>query len=208
MLDTAITSLIISFISLYVAIRIAWETTFRPAKLIGILSHIIHLSKNGKDEDNTTMRVIIPKLLIRNVGARTTVIENIRLVFPVDAGGGTNIYAYPESKITLNEIFDNKNKYSENGKNTFPVDIDGLFSGFALTKGEAWGESYSYLLQGGNHKDISGKLCVSVEVKERNRKWKQVEITDIDFEESFNNKPEGSGIEISINRSRNPLAES
>lgn len=78
-LDAASLSLFISMLSLYVASRVAWDSRFRPCKPVGVLSmfHIAVLQdKITKQQQDF---VLLPTMWIRNIGARTLVVDSMRL---------------------------------------------------------------------------------------------------------------------------------
>ena len=123
-----IISLVVSFISLYVAARVAWETTFAPPKLVSVLTQIYVLGKFGNEERSVVMRAILPSLQIRNIGAKIVLIENVRLAIQPSENQSEPIYSYPESKISIDKILNDRNQYHDSGHDSFPVNLDEMFT--------------------------------------------------------------------------------
>ena len=200
-MNVATLSLIVSFISLYVATRIAWETIFSPPKLVALLSQILIFSKFGDEECTEVMRGIIPSLIIRNIGAKIAIIEKVRLVITPNESRLSQILLYPESIVNVDKMMNDKIKYSESGKDGFPINIDEMFSGFSITSGESWNKSYSYTVPKDQLEKVSDKTRIFIEVKERKKGWVRIHSAYVNFNDSFTSSPGREGFKMFICRS-------
>ena len=93
-------AIFIALLSLYVSVRVAWETSFKPAKIVAVMPHCVMWQfsswKGDKPTGDVVSRQMTPYLRIRNFGARHIVIEDLRIKFKT-----TNaiVFSYPVNKV-------------------------------------------------------------------------------------------------------------
>jgi hypothetical protein len=175
-------SFIVSALSLYVAMRVAWDTRFKPPKLVALLSRI-SVWERGCDSDSVNRtRLMLPTFWIRNLGARPAIISNLRLQFA--CGEGQTVVARPEGKFLVSMLTQDTNvTFREKDKDIFPIDLDALFTGFCLVADEVWEANYSFQIADDEYQKIHGRVELRIQVYlHGSRCWKTIEKTTFDFE--------------------------
>ena len=154
-------SLIISLISVFIAGATAWFATLRQPKIVGVLSGLEFKNFSSLGNGTVTDRKIVPFLFLKNTGARSAIIELLRLKFCFPKGDV--YYAYPRSF--------NKTKSTEH------------FIGFALETHETWVNVFPFILRGRKYDKLADRQGeVVIEVKFINkRKWKKIQLNPFSF---------------------------
>lgn len=181
-MNVSFISLAASALSLYVAIRVAWDTRFKPPKLIALLSQIRILERRGDPDSSNRVRIMLPALWIRNLGARPAIISDLRL--QLACGGGQTVVARPEWKFSVSMLTEDTNhSFHEKGEEIFPIDLDAFFTGFCLVAGEVWEANYSFRIEDDEYQQIHGRVELRIQVYlHGSGRWKTIEKTTINFE--------------------------
>lgn len=160
--------LIISFFALLVSIGVPWFTHFRPAKLVGSISHVVMWRFSSNNNGKITDKKLTPSFWLRNVGSRQIIIEDLRLHFK-DANG-TDCKAYPVSSVPI-EAINLSSEFNEYGR----LSLGGPFQSFSLTPLEQWQSSYHYNLTEKCYKKLKGPTEIYVEIKSQGKNtWERV----------------------------------
>ena len=169
-----ITGLIFSILAFVVSGITAWYTTIGPAKLFGSLSCItIWRLNNGKVSPSY---FLAPTLWIRNLGAQSIVIDDMKLVFKNDAN--EDIEGYPDSRINLKAMEDsqNFNDYSN------LIRASSKFTGFSLASKEAWQSQYIFQFSKDAFEKMKGRFDVELLVRKNGKTtWKNILKQKFDF---------------------------
>ncbi len=170
-MSLAALAIIISVLSLYVSGRVAWETTFRPAKLVAVMPHCVMWQFSSWRGDKPTgvvvSRNMTPYLRIRNFGAKPVVIEDLRLCF---IGSEGKVFAYPVSKVPQDVIEAPGNNTRRHG-----LGEGAPFSGIALASGEEWMNSYAFSMAVKDYEQLINDVKLVVEIRRGGQKiWEEV----------------------------------
>jgi hypothetical protein len=145
-----------------IAGAVAWFNTLRNAKVVSVFSGI-DFEKNNilGSRDIKLTGVIVPYFILKNVGARPAIIEDIRLKF---CFGNISFFAYPHAR--LNE-----------------EDIWRKFIGITLPFNEAWKNDMCFKSDAGKYQEITNLAgIVSIELKFINKKrWVSVKTNKSNF---------------------------
>ena len=185
----SIASAIIAFISLIVSISVAWMTRFKPANLITLISRIDIWERNESDNNSAFgKKILIPYFWIRNLGAKPAIISDIRI--SIELENGNVVRAKPESEINISTLFEDSNfTFFEKDKESFPIDLEKLFSGFSLTARETWESKYYFYIKDNEYHMLKGKSILKTQVKLfKNDKWKTIDSVSIDFEDRLSER--------------------
>ncbi len=164
-------AIIISLASLYISVRIAWETIFRPARIVAVMPHCVMWQfsswKGDRPTGEVVSRQITPYLRIRNFGAKPIVIEDLRISF---VSKNSCVRAYPVSKVSEDVI-----EAPGNNQRQYGLGEGAPFSGIALSSNEEWKNSYAFSMNLKDYEILVGEVEVSVEIRVGgNKNWKVV----------------------------------
>ena len=164
-------AIIIALLSLYVSIRVAWETSFRPAKIVAIMPHSVMWQfsswKGDKPTGDVVSRQMTPSLRIRNFGARPVVIEDLRIKFKTSS---TTVFAYPVNKVAEEIMEDTSNNKYQHG-----LGHGSPFCGISLASNQEWKNSYAFSMNVKDYEALIDDVNVSVEIRKGGSdKWKSI----------------------------------
>ena len=157
--DIALWSAVLSLVSAYVAVRMAWATKFSPPNLVGTLPYVILWTffekKDGKPNDH----FLVPAFWLSNIGARPMLVDDLRLV--LGASNSKPIVLYPTHTVPT-EAIESPNLFNEHellrsGK--------APFSGFSIAGSQTWSCCYAFHISNQDHTSLTGMVVVSVEVR-------------------------------------------
>ncbi|MDY7031708.1 MAG: hypothetical protein SVY10_07350 [Thermodesulfobacteriota bacterium] len=176
---TALIAIIISIISLYVSVNVAWISFFKPAELSCTFPHLVIWTlssyKGEKPTGKVASRHIAPSLWLGNSGAKRILIEDIRLLFITN--GGKRMPAYPMNKIPGEAIESPSifHKYEL-------LRLGGPFFGFSLDASDGWKSSYSFSMKEEYFHKLKEKISVEVQIIENKKKeWRSIHEETFDF---------------------------
>ncbi len=176
-------SLVLSILALVLSGLTAWWTIFRPPTLVTLFPQL-NACSIGQDGDEPSVKVLLPLLSIRNLGARPAVITALRLKLKI--GDGSTVIATPESELDIAAILENKDKYESDGRPDFPIDIDKMFIGFSLLSGEEWSERFAFRMKQDDFPKLRGAIEVEVQARVAKMiKWISLKSETMDFREVF-----------------------
>lgn len=176
MIEIATAALGVSLLALYVSARVAWDSRFRPGKLVGQLGTITLWTM----QDNSTKKVtdfkLTPDFWIRNIGAKPLLIEDLRLRFATQHGA---FDAYPLGVIESDADLTRYIRYLREER---IFDWGKRFIGFGLTAGEVWDKRCVFSIpsaQGSTHASwrerIVGSMNVEIAARfQGSSRWKVV----------------------------------
>jgi hypothetical protein len=160
--------LIISFFALLVSIGVPYFTYFRPAKLIGSVSHVVMWRFSSNNDGQITDKKLTPSFWLGNIGARSIIIEDLRLHFRDSNGIECN--AYPVNSVPM-EAINLSSEFNEYGR----LSLGGPFQGFSLAPSEKWQSSYQYHLPEECYDKLKGPTEISIEIKSQGKNdWERV----------------------------------
>lgn len=168
----ALLAIIISIISLYVSANVAWESHFKPAELKCNFPHMVFWTlsryKNNQPTSEVASRHIAPSLWIGNLGAKSIVVADLRLLFTAD---GIEIFpAYPMNHIP-HEAIESPSIFKEYSL----LNLGGPFLGFSISKAGSWTSSYSFSMKKEYYEKLKGDVVVEVQVAESlDKGWKTI----------------------------------
>jgi|RhiMetdeSRZDD1v2_1073273.scaffolds.fasta_scaffold67936_3 hypothetical protein len=167
--------LIISTIALIVSLGSAWFTVFRPARIIGDLSYITLWRLSSNNDGVVTDTAVAPAFWLRNIGARSIIISDLRLVFmPTD---GSRYEAYPGSSLPQ-EAIDGASEFHDYGR----LSTGSPFRSFSLVASEQWTSSYRFGVSQEALQQLMGRVRVALEVNSGNgTSWASVFEDSLDF---------------------------
>ena len=182
-MEASTLSLLVSFLSLYVAGRVAWNAQFRPAKVVGVLKMLYIFCIKSKKTNVATDWLFVPHFWVRNVGARTLVIEDLRLRFAMP--DGAEIYAKAESEVDVADLESASGETSVDQDNEPMFPISTFFGGFSLAAGEVWSRQIGFKFYGddrGCEQKLIGTIPVSLEGYFQTKKaWRPLLSCNMDF---------------------------
>ena len=157
--DVSLGSLFLSVVSACITVLLAWETRFRPPKLVGTFPYIIIWTFFAQQDGKPSEWQLVPSFWFSNVGARPMLVEDLRLV--ICLASGSSFLLYPTHTIP-SEAINSPNTFSD-----YAVLSAGLapFGGFAIGPSERWTSFFSFTLSQKEHALLNGSVKVSVEVK-------------------------------------------
>jgi len=159
---------------------VAWKTTFRPARLVGLLSSLAIFRLQQPGSGVLSDVVFVPLIWIRNLGARPAVVEDVRLTFT--GAGGLRMYSYPGYTLTREDALKKDLDRTLDGKREIFPGGD-LFSGFSLSADEYWLKSYAFIFRDlGDLEKLIDTFEIKVEIRMQGETgWRQVFSDSIDF---------------------------
>ncbi|MGD9107892.1 MAG: hypothetical protein PVI75_01830 [Gammaproteobacteria bacterium] len=165
---TSIIAVIISFISILIAGFSTWWQFLRRPKIKGIFSEIAFERQGGGYKPTKLSNIVEPFFILKNIGARSAIVENIRLKFFFD---GESFYAYPYLKPAESIVTWDDQKVKRH------------FVGLILPFNESWKCDLKFKLT--NKKDFSniGNLTgtVLLELKFIKKGWVMVDTNTSNF---------------------------
>lgn len=174
---------VIALASLYVSLRVAWDTRFKPTKVVAFFPSLTVWKFSRKDEEKTET-LAIPCVVLTNVGAQAAVIEDIRLGFvPND---GAPYWTYPDLSVPLKameqpgEFLGESSSVDDYGR----MVLGKPFSGIVLTSGGVASLNYHFSGPLENRPAILGTVGVELQIWLRgSRRWKRVASDKFTFSE-------------------------
>ena len=175
----ALIAIIISIISLYVSVNVAWISHFKPAELSCTFPHLVIWTlssyKGDKPTGEVASRHIAPSLWIGNSGAKRILIEDIRLLFITN--DGEIMTAYPINKIPA-EAIENPSIFNDYELLRF----GGPFFGFSLDSSDGWKSPYSFSMKEEYYHKLKGKVFADVQIIEnKKQEWRSVHKETFNF---------------------------
>lgn len=143
-------------LSLIISFAVSWFSVLRGAKVVGVLSGVEFKRFSSSRNGVVTDRKIIPIFCLKNLGARSVVIELLRLKFLFDDGGC--YYAYPTSNAP-----DNGLKH---------------FSGLPLISNETWKNTFHFSMKNESYEALTnrkGKIIIEIFPLGK-KKWERMDI--------------------------------
>lgn len=163
---TALIAIIISIVSLYISVNVAWVSHFKPAELSCTFPHLVVWTlssyKGNIPTGKVASRHIAPSLWIGNSGAKRILIEDIRLLFITN--DGEEMPAYPMNKIPT-EAIESPSIFSEYEL----LRLGGPFFGFSLDSSEGWKSLYSFSMKEEYYHKLKGEIVVKVQIIENGK---------------------------------------
>ncbi len=148
--------LIISAAALVVSLGSAWFSQFRPASVVGDLSYLMLWRLSSNNDGVVTDTVVAPVFWLRNIGARPTIISDVRLVFvPQD---GQRYASYPVSLVPR-EAVESASEFKDVGR----LSTGSPFRSFSLVASEQWISSYRFSVVAEVLKRLVGRVTVAIE---------------------------------------------
>jgi len=173
----ALGSAVFAGASAYVAIRVAWDTRFKPAKLVGAFPYIVVWTFYNHPEGKVSDRFMVPMFWLSNVGAKPIVICDLRIVFDTLSGGP--VICYPIHTVPR-EVLESPATFSDYGTLSAGKSP---FAGFRLANMEKWLSVHSYFINDADYQHLTGETRVAVEVKEcGGTKWQTAIVENIHFD--------------------------
>lgn len=158
-LKVAFGSLVVSILSAYIAGRVAWDTRFKPAKIVGAFPYIVTWTFLQGDGGKASDRQLVPMFWLGNVGAQSILIEDLRLKFRLP--DGSSLVSYPSHSVP-HEAIESPITFSEYGALSAGM---APFCGFALAGSERWTSIFSFHLNEPEHLQLKGNIEVSVQIR-------------------------------------------
>jgi len=161
----------ISIVALLISGTTAWFTVLRPAKISAVMPHCVMWQFSSWIGDRPTgdvvSRLIVPDLIIKNLGARPLIVEDLRIRFITDQG---DLEAYPVSKVPVDVI-----EAPGNNKRWDGLGEGAPFSGIILSPGEEWSNSYAFSMNVKSYNLLKGDVRTCIEIRKGgNVKWIEV----------------------------------
>lgn len=176
-------SVLISLASLCVALRVAWETKFKPAKLVAKFPSV-YVWRFPSDEEQLDP-IVLPRIVFANVGARTVFIEDIRLELSPpnrDALWSYVDMAAPGKAIEQPGEFLGERSEIDDYARLF---LGNSFSGIVLASGEVRPLYFRFSVPAERREEVVGMVDTAVQVRLLNgRRWKTVAREQYQFAES------------------------
>jgi hypothetical protein len=165
----------ISIVALIISGITAWFTVLRPAKISAVMPHIVMWQFSSWIGDRPTgdvvSRQMTPNLIIKNLGARPLIVEDLRIRFITDQG---DLEAYPVSKVPDDVI-----EAPGNNKRWDGLGEGVPFSGIILSPGEEWTDFYAFSMNVKSYELLKDEVKTCVQIRKGgNEKWMTV-IDDI-----------------------------
>lgn len=176
---TALIAILLSIISLYISINVAWISHFKPAELVCTFPHLVIWTRGrymgNRPTGEIASRHIAPSLWLGNSGAQSILIEDIRLLFVTRQG--EKIAAYPMNKIPT-EAIESPNTFHDYNL----LMLGGPFFGFSLSRSEGWKSTYSFSMKEEYYHKLKGEVVVEVQIVEpKKQEWHSVHKETFDF---------------------------
>ncbi|MEW8232528.1 MAG: hypothetical protein AB2745_19560 [Candidatus Thiodiazotropha endolucinida] len=170
-MEVELIAIFFSLLSLYVSVRVAWDTRFKPASLSVVMPHFVFWQFSSYKGQSPTGEVVsrkhTPALCIRNFGAKPEIIEDIRITFK---NNGNEVISYPVSVVSI-DIIEAPSKNRGNRE----LGEGAPFLGISLAANEEWKNTYAYSMKVADYEILVGDVEVYVEVRTRNKKkWKSI----------------------------------
>lgn len=169
--NTSLIALIVSFFACAISGATAWFTILRPARISAVMPHCVMWQFSSwigdRPSGDVVSRQMTPYLIIRNLGARPVIIEDLRIRFVTDQG---DVEAYPVSKVPNDVIEAPGNNRRKDG-----LGEGAPFSGIILSPGEEWTNSYAFSMNVESYELLKGDVRIYVEIRKGGKeKWKEV----------------------------------
>lgn len=188
-IEIALGSLTIAIISAYIAARVAWDTRFKPAKLVGAFPYIVTWTFFGVAGSKVPDRKFVPMFWLGNVGARPILIEDLRLQFILSDSNSFLVYpshSVPQEAVESPNIF---SEYAALSTGKAP------FCGFSLSSSERWTSFFSFHLSEAQHNQLNGNVEVAVQIRAQgSNKYKTVLKDRFAFDKASFNWLEWAGV--------------
>lgn len=152
-------SLAVAILSAYIAARVAWDTRFKPAKIIGAFPYIVTWTFLDGEDGKVSDRQLVPMFWLGNVGAKPILIEDLRLKFGLP--DGISLISYPSHSVP-HEAIESPNTFSAYGALSTGK---APFCGFALAGSERWKSTFSFHLDEPEYQELKGNIEVSVQIR-------------------------------------------
>ncbi|CAG1769589.1 hypothetical protein BAC3_00395 [uncultured bacterium] len=161
----------VSIVALVISGATAWFTTLRPARISSVMPHCVMWQFSSwigdRPSGDVGSRQMTPYLIIRNLGARPVIIEDLRIRFITDQG---DVAAYPVRKVPNDVI-----EAPGNNRCKYDFGEGAPFSGIILSPGEGWTNSYAFSMDVKSYELLKGDIRIYVEIRKGgNEKWKEV----------------------------------
>lgn len=158
----------IAFVALIISIASLWFSTLRPSKLIGMCNFF----KTTSDPQ----KMILPCLWIKNAGAQTAFIEDIRICFQQNTSA-TESKRFSISPMIRDASSNNEHLFFNEGENKSGA----IFEGFVIKRNETWHNIFSFGMPIEKEVDydcLKGEWNVFVQVKRKTGDWVTVSGTE------------------------------
>jgi len=183
-MDTPTISLIVSLISLYVALRVAWDTRFKPAKPVAVFQSFVIWEFNKAKAGEHAEAIVIPRIVLANLGAKTLFIEGIRigLTGPNQPTLWLHVdFTVPEEAIEHFGEFIGK----DSAVDDYTRLVGGAFSGVLLSSGDVCRLHSNFVAARKLLEKVSGRVDALVQIKLFGRRgWRTLARERFDFSES------------------------
>ena len=167
----SIKAIAVAVLAFGISCTTAWFTTLRPAKISAVMPHCVMWQFSSWIEDRPTGEVVsrqmTPYLVMRNVGARPIVVEDLRLRFVSDGG---EVKAYPVSKVPFEVIVAPGTNTRRHG-----LGEGAPFPGIILAAGEEWKNSYAFSMNLKSYEVLKEEVEINLEIREGGEnEWKSI----------------------------------
>lgn len=180
-MDYSKIAIAVSIISLIISFYVAWHNSLKPAHIVGIFSHLTFW-KFFNDKNEERDRCIVPRLWLRNIGAKPIIISSIKIVFK---NKDTEFEITPGCLIPAEAVDqpDRFNQYNQFG-------FGQRFIGFCLAPLEDWRSYYRFNITSEQYKAIRGLVEIEIKIQIKKvsyfkcfegSKCKVINSTKIDF---------------------------
>lgn len=174
---------IIALLSLYVSLRVAWDTRFKPAQVVAFFSSFSVWKFSHKNHDEA-LPIVVPNIVLSNIGARPAVVEDIRLGFTVPGHGP--LWAHPDMSVP-SEAMEQPGSFlvdSSSSDDYSRMVLGHPFSGFVLPAGAQASVDFHFHLPSTNRSTLSGPVtvCLDIWIRDKGR-WTSLMTDVFDFSE-------------------------
>ena len=154
---------VIALVSLYVSLRVAWDTRFKPPVVVAFFPAITSW-KFHREGDQANEALLVPNISLTNIGARPAIIEDIRLEFTV--AGGQPFWATPDLSVPENAVEQPGEFLTEstNADGFSRMVLGKSFCGLVLKAGDVTSLNYHFSGSAAGRPALRGLVTVSLQV--------------------------------------------
>jgi len=154
----ATVSAVVAVGSLFVSAYLAWVTKIGPPRLLGMAS-CLALYTFTDERQGTKSRFLAPAVWLTNVGARSMLVQGMRLTIQFDEGPAIELA--PTHSVP-SEAIEQLNTFSEYDQVRLGLSP---FGGFAVLPGERWVNNYVFELSAEEFARFRGDGLLSLTVQ-------------------------------------------
>ena len=176
---------LVACVALYVSLRVAWDTRFKPARIIAFFPSLASWKFNHTDGTSNDV-LVVPNVVLTNIGAQPAVVEDVRMKFT--APDGATILARADMSVPHKaidqpgEFFGDSSSANERSR----LMIGRPFSGLVLLQGATASLNYNFTSSDAKHANLVGLVNIDLQVWLRDsKKWKTVSTEYFEFSENF-----------------------